>query len=62
MRKSYFFSDVHKARVVTLKDKGSSQGRISVRIGCSKPVAHTALSYFTNLEIYWDKEGTGRRV
>ena len=45
---------------MTLKDKWCSECQISVKIGCSKRVAHTALSYFTKLGIYSGEERTGR--
>ena len=45
---------------MTLKEEGSSECHISVKIGCSKPVAHIAKSYFTVLGIYWDEERSAR--
>ena len=44
---------------MTLKKEGCSDFQLSVKIGCSKPVAHTALSYFTKRGIYRDGERTG---
>ena len=41
---------------MTSKEEGCSECQISVKIGCSKPVAHTALSYFTKRGINWDEE------
>ena len=45
---------------MTLKEKGCSECQISVKIGYSKPMPHTALSYFTKLGIYWVEERSGR--
>ena len=44
----------------TLKNKGCSACKNSMKIRCSKPAAHSALSYFTELWTYMDKERTGR--
>ena len=54
------FSEVSRARIVNLKEEGCSECQVSVKIDCSKPVAHTAMNYFTKLGIYWDEEKTGR--
>ena len=45
---------------MTLKKKGCSACQISVKTGFRKPVAHTAVSYFNKLEIYWDVVKKGR--
>ena len=39
-----------------LEEEVCSEFRISVKIGSSKSMIHTALRYFTNLGIYWDEE------
>ena len=44
---------------MTLKEEGCSKCHTSVKIGCSKPVAHAAVNYFTKLRIYWDEERKG---
>ena len=46
---------------MTLKEERCSQSKILLKIGCNKPGAHTAVSYFTKLGIYWDEERTGRK-
>ena len=43
-----------------MKEEACSECQITVKIGCIKPVAHTAVSYFTKLGIYWDQERKGR--
>ena len=45
---------------MTLKEEGCSECKFSLKIGCSKLLANTALSYFTKLGMYWDEEITGR--
>ena len=35
------------------------EGRIPVKIGWSKPVAHAAMSYFTKVRNFWDEEREG---
>ena len=40
------------ARVVTSKKEGCSESQTPVKIRCSKPVTHTAESYFIKLGIY----------
>ena len=54
------FSMVSWAVLVTLKEEGCSECQNSRKIGCSKPMAHTALKYFTKFGIYWDEERAGR--
>ena len=41
---------------MTSKEEGCSEYQTCLNIGCSKPVAHTTLIYFTKLEICWDDE------
>ena len=50
------FSEVYRARNVTLKEEECYECELSVKIPCSKLVVHTNMSYFTKLGIYWDKE------
>ena len=46
---------------MTLKEEGCSECKVSVEMDSSKPVAQTAVSYFTKLVIYWDDERKGHR-
>ena len=46
---------------MTLKEEGCSEFQIAVKISCSKPVAHTAGSYFTKLGINWDEKRKGHQ-
>ena len=45
--------------IVTSQEEGCSEFQIPTKIGSSKPVAHTAVSYITRLVNYWDKERKG---
>ena len=45
---------------MTLEEEEWSMCKISLKIGCSKPVADTASSFHTKLGIYWNEERTWR--
>ena len=45
---------------MTLKDEGCSECHISMKIGCSQPVAPTAVSYFAKFGTYGGKKKIGR--
>ena len=45
---------------VTLKNKGCSESKTSMKIRCSKQVAHYALSYFTKHGTYRYGQGDKR--
>ena len=45
---------------MTVKEEGCFECLISMKTGCSKPVAHTTVKCFTKLGIYWDEETTER--
>ena len=45
---------------MTLKEEGCSERQITVTLGCSQPVTHSAVSYSTKLGTYRDKTREGR--
>ena len=59
MGKKLFFSAVHRARVLTLKEERYSERQYSTRIGCRKTPVHSALGDFTKIGIYENKKSTG---
>ena len=54
------FSDVQRARIVTLHEEGHSEHKIAVKMACCKTAVHTTINNFELYSNYSDKKKSGR--
>ena len=61
MRKKSTFYVFEWATIVTFKEEKCSERQTSVKLGCGKQVAHTAVSCFTKFRTYGNRREKGVR-